>query len=88
VEATSEDRNVNHRVTQLCVLHNCANFLVKMVSLSQTGLIVPRNLKNALANSLIDVTLSKLYPELYDTLLTYVQVMSSLSMSVLTDLGL
>jgi hypothetical protein len=59
-----------------------------MVPLSQTGLIVPRNLKNALANSLIDVTLSKLYPELYDTLLTYVQVMSSLRMSVLTDLDL
>ena len=74
IEATSDDSDLNIRAIQLCFLHNCANFLSRMIPLSQTGLILPRNLKNALANSLVDVTLSKLYPNLYNTLLNYVQV--------------
>ncbi|RZC42072.1 rotatin [Asbolus verrucosus] len=73
IEATSDDSNLNNRVAQLCFLHNCGHFLVKMIPITQTGLILPRNLKNALANSLVDVTLAKLYPELYKTLLNYVQ---------------
>lgn len=41
--------------------------------LSQTGLIIPKILKVALSNSLVDVILSKLYPDVYKVLLNYVE---------------
>lgn len=83
IEAASDDSNLHNRVTQLCFLHNCGNFLTRMVPLTQTGLILPRNLKNALADSLVDVTLLKLYPNLYNTLLDYVQVFFFVEKSIL-----
>ncbi|XP_044270755.1 rotatin isoform X2 [Tribolium madens] len=73
VEAAGDDSNLQNRVTQLCVLHNCSEFLARFVPLEQTGIILPRNLKNSLADSLVDVTLLKLYPDLYNILLNYVQ---------------
>lgn len=48
--------------------------LKSFVPLSKTGTVLPRNLKYSLSNSLLDVPLGKLYPEVHGIVLDYVKV--------------
>ncbi|KAJ8927426.1 hypothetical protein NQ314_020096, partial [Rhamnusium bicolor] len=73
LESITSEINLIYRVVYLYLLHNTANLLRKQVPLSRTGLILPRNLKHALSNSLLDVTLGRLYPEVHNIIFEYVQ---------------
>ncbi|KAJ8948141.1 hypothetical protein NQ318_009228 [Aromia moschata] len=73
LESVTSDTNLTFRVIYLYLVHNCANLLIRLIPLSKTGLILPRNLKIALSNTILDVTLSKLHPEVHSLILEYVE---------------
>lgn len=74
VESITCEKNLKYRAMYLFLVHNCMRLLKELVPLSNAPLILPRNLKMALANALIDVTLSRMYPEVYHMILSYVEV--------------
>ncbi|XP_074031734.1 rotatin homolog anastral spindle 3 isoform X2 [Leptinotarsa decemlineata] len=76
LESVTFESNLNYRVIYIYLLHSCVNLLKKIVPISKTDLILPRNLKSALANSLLDVTFSRLYPHAHNFILDYVQSFS------------
>ncbi|XP_056634769.1 rotatin-like isoform X1 [Diorhabda sublineata] len=73
IESISSENNLKCRATYLYLLHNCANLLEKLVPLSKSSTVLPKNFKTALANSLLDVTFSRLYPTVHNKILTYVE---------------
>ncbi|XP_018573187.1 rotatin [Anoplophora glabripennis] len=68
----SETKSV-YRIIYLYLIHNTTMLLQHFVPLSEASMILPRNLKSALSNSLLDVILGKIYPEVYSILLNYVK---------------
>lgn len=76
VESLSCDKELNSRAIYLCLLHHCVNFMNNFIPIDKMNVIVPKKLKITLTNALMDVTLSKLYPNLYEILLQFVEVIT------------
>lgn len=74
IESLSCDQELNSRAIYLCLLHHCVNFMKHFVPNDKLRLIIPKKLKITLSNALLDVALSKLYPELYETMQGFVEV--------------
>lgn len=73
LESCTSENNLNSRALYLHILHTCASTLNKLVAPAECIYLLPPNFKKALSNSLMDVTLSRLYPEVHEILLEYVQ---------------
>ncbi|KAK9883541.1 hypothetical protein WA026_001716 [Henosepilachna vigintioctopunctata] len=68
--------NSTSRAVYLCLLYHCINFLDNFVPLDRCMNFLPKCLKNSLSISLLDIPLAKLYPEIHNTTLKYVQALS------------
>ncbi|CAG9829728.1 unnamed protein product [Diabrotica balteata] len=73
IESVSFEKNLQYRVIYLYLLHNTTNLLQALVPYSKCASVLPRNLRSALSNSLLDVTFSRLYPEVHNKIFTYIQ---------------
>lgn len=68
------ETDLRSRATYLYLLHNCSNILKSLVPMDKTAFILPNNLRIALSNSLLDVSLARLYPTLHRVIRDYVEV--------------
>ncbi|KAJ8910706.1 hypothetical protein NQ315_002033 [Exocentrus adspersus] len=67
------ERNSAYRLIYFYLTHNVSLLLKHLIPESKMSIILPRNLKCALSNSLLDVLLRTLYPEAHETILNYVK---------------
>ncbi|CAH1155943.1 unnamed protein product [Phaedon cochleariae] len=73
LESMSCDNNIKYRVVYIYLLLNCTKLLSKLVPVDKAHIILPRNLKTALSNCLLDVTFGRLYQNAHNMILNYVQ---------------
>ncbi|CAG9862356.1 unnamed protein product [Phyllotreta striolata] len=73
VECLSSEENIKFRGVYLCLLHHCLDVLQRLTPHSKSITVLPRNLKSSLANSLLDVTFSRLYPTAHNRILNFVE---------------
>lgn len=67
----SNDSDPQQGITYLCLLHNCADFLQKIKPKQD---FLPINFKIALENTLLNPIISRLYSELHDFFLDFMEV--------------
>ncbi|KAL1501895.1 hypothetical protein ABEB36_007134 [Hypothenemus hampei] len=78
LESLSQDQNLLCRAIYLTLLSIAAKFLKKFIPINtEMPPILPTNLKISLTNSLVDITLGRLYPQVHRYLLDYVQIFYS-----------
>ncbi|XP_066146267.1 rotatin isoform X2 [Euwallacea fornicatus] len=77
VESLSVESNLICRVIYLHLLCISLKWLKCLIPLPKSNLIFPKNFKLSLSNSLLDISLGRLYPKIHKCLLQYVESFSS-----------
>ncbi|KAK4876162.1 hypothetical protein RN001_012584 [Aquatica leii] len=73
LEVTSDESNVISRISFLRLLCNCSNLLTNLIPIDAADQILPKSMKNALSDCLLDPALSRLYPSTHETILQFVK---------------
>ncbi|KAK5645259.1 hypothetical protein RI129_006559 [Pyrocoelia pectoralis] len=73
LEVTSDESNTASRSTHLRLLSICCNLLIRLIPLNVADFILPRQMKNALSNCLLDVSLARLYPNIHENIFQFVK---------------
>ncbi|XP_066247682.1 rotatin [Euwallacea similis] len=77
IESLSLENNLICRVIYLHLLCISVKWLKCLIPLPKSNLIFPKNFKLSLSNSLLDISLGRLYPKIHKCLLQYVESFSS-----------
>ncbi|XP_031350383.1 rotatin isoform X3 [Photinus pyralis] len=73
LEVTSDETNTTNRTTHLRLLSSCCNLIIRLIPLNVADFILPKQMKNALSNCLLDVSLARLYPNIHENILQFVK---------------
>ncbi|KAF5272203.1 hypothetical protein FQA39_LY01285 [Lamprigera yunnana] len=73
LEVTSDECNSRSRTTYLQLVCSCSNLLMRLIPLDGADFILPRGMKNSLSNCLLDPSLSRLYPNIHETIFQFVK---------------
>ncbi|XP_030750028.1 rotatin [Sitophilus oryzae] len=77
VESISLEANFSYKVIYLYLLCICAKWLKTFVPLSKSKITLPKNFKTSITNSLLDVSLGRLFPKVHKCLLEFVESFST-----------
>ncbi|CAH1953846.1 unnamed protein product [Acanthoscelides obtectus] len=73
LESATCETNLKYRSIYLYLVHHATRLVEKLVPKPKIALVLPRVLKLALSNCLLDVTFARLYPEVHVLILSYVE---------------
>nr|CAH7739552.1 unnamed protein product [Callosobruchus chinensis] len=76
LESATCETNLKYRSIYLYLVHHTVCLLEKLVPKRKSASILPRVLKVALSNCLLDVTFARLYPGVHAVILSYVECFS------------
>lgn len=76
IEVNTNETNAKFRAIQICTLHHCMYLLENFIPSNRSIHLLPKCLKNSLTMSLLDIPIARLYPELHNNMLQYIQVFS------------
>ncbi|XP_060527472.1 rotatin [Cylas formicarius] len=76
VESISLENDFLKREIYLHLLIGCTKFLEKLIPREKTKVIFPKNFRVTITNSLLDISLARLYPKVHKSLLEYVESFS------------
>ncbi|CAH0554508.1 unnamed protein product [Brassicogethes aeneus] len=76
LDSTTCENNLNSRALYLCTVLNCVTLTKSALAISNSNSL-PANFKNALSNSLLDVCMARIYPEMHESIQNFVKKFDS-----------